>query len=181
MSTDKIVVLVGESGCGKTIVTKSLNKRGFNIIKSYTTRRPRYKGEEGHIFVDDIPEDRTDVVSFDKYDGNYYWAYRSQYQNLGLTAYTLEPQGAYKVKDDIHDAEIIIIYLKVDTTERLNRMLGREKDYNLFNPNHEDIYKRVLNRIANDRDAFKVVKADYIIDGHMSIEEITNTIISLIT
>ncbi len=49
-NTDIIICLVGESGSGKSTIAELLEKEGYNYIKSYTTRKPRYKGERGHIF-----------------------------------------------------------------------------------------------------------------------------------
>lgn len=49
---DKLILLVGPSGSGKTTIAKELEKEGYNIIHSYTTRKPREPNEWGHTFVD---------------------------------------------------------------------------------------------------------------------------------
>ena len=49
---DKIVCLVGPSGSGKTTIAKELEMMDYNIIHSYTTRKPREPNEWGHTFVD---------------------------------------------------------------------------------------------------------------------------------
>ena len=48
---DKIICLVGPSGSGKTTIAKELEKEGYNIIHSYTDRKPRVENEWGHTFV----------------------------------------------------------------------------------------------------------------------------------
>ena len=49
---DKLILLVGASGSGKTTIAKELEQKGFNVIHSYTTREPRKPNEWGHIFID---------------------------------------------------------------------------------------------------------------------------------
>ena len=101
--TDKIVNLVGASGSGKTTLAKELEKKGFNVLQSYTTRKPRCKSEWGHTFMEDwFPVytdsvltgfesiegkyiDIDDVVAyFNDYDtSEYYFATKDQYQGKG--------------------------------------------------------------------------------------------------
>lgn len=49
---DRIINIVGASGTGKTTIAKELEKEGFNIIHSFTTRKPRCKDEWGHTFLE---------------------------------------------------------------------------------------------------------------------------------
>ncbi|MDV7402737.1 hypothetical protein RZS08_65550, partial [Arthrospira platensis SPKY1] len=58
---DKIICLCGESGSGKTTIAELLEKEGYNYIQSYTTRKARFEGEKGHIFVDEPPMDSTGI------------------------------------------------------------------------------------------------------------------------
>ena len=47
-----LIVLCGKSGCGKTTIASLLQEKyNLKVIQSYTTRPPRYKNEEGHIFI----------------------------------------------------------------------------------------------------------------------------------
>ena len=47
-----LYLIVGPSGVGKTTIAKELTKRfGYFQVRSYTTRPPRFEGEEGYIFL----------------------------------------------------------------------------------------------------------------------------------
>jgi guanylate kinase len=78
---DKIICLVGPSGSGKTTVARGLEKEGYNIIQSYTTRKPRFEGEWGHTFIEEykllpgigLPKDM--IAYFNSYNsGHHYFA-----------------------------------------------------------------------------------------------------------
>jgi guanylate kinase len=98
---DRIIALVGESGSGKTTIAKELEKRGYNVIKSYTTRPEREPGEWGHIFGDmdwyfnDTNGDRVIADTF--YNNEYYWATKEQYQGKGTSIYIIDPLGTYSL------------------------------------------------------------------------------------
>lgn len=76
---DTIFCLVGPSGSGKTTVAKALEKHGYNVIQSYTTRPQRSDNEWGHTFVTAIYSDKPpwvmdNVIAYNEFAGNHYWA-----------------------------------------------------------------------------------------------------------
>ena len=47
-----LFLFVGKSASGKTTIVNLLEKTyGYKAVESYTTRKPRYDGERGHIFI----------------------------------------------------------------------------------------------------------------------------------
>ena len=47
-----LLVLLGESGTGKTTIANELrNKYNMKVLQSYTTRPKRDENEDGHTFV----------------------------------------------------------------------------------------------------------------------------------
>lgn len=180
---DKIICLVGASGSGKTTLAKRLGKLGYNIIHSYTTRKPRYEGEWGHIFIDhwlpvysdnvfigvENPNydnqyiDIDDMIAyFNNYNkGEHYFATRRQYRGKGTSIYVVDPSGVEEVKENVKDAEVITIYLMADNEVRKSRMIkdGRTE---------EDI----LDRLYKDLDIFATCKCDYVVDCNRHIDSI---------
>jgi guanylate kinase len=177
---DKIICLVGESGSGKSTIAELLEIEGYNYIQSYTTRKPRFDDEKGHIFVNYIPtvlnlngcsEEmilKSGIIAYTYFDNNHYWATKEQYKGKGISLYVIDPLGVKELKNIVKDAEIICIYIKVDETERVRRMLTKR-----------DI-QDVNDRIEHDREAFKIIQCDYVISNNDNIENIIKLINQII-
>lgn len=139
---DRIINLVGASGTGKTTIAKHLKGKGFNIIKSYTTRKPRRENEWGHIFIrgnwevvdlfcaidrrgNDIEIPKGNMIAYKNLYRDHYFATKEQYQGKGTSIYIVDPDGAEQVKRDVDDAEVITIALNADKENRMHRIRGR--------------------------------------------------------
>lgn len=170
---NKLVILVGESGSGKTTLCRELEKRGFYIIQSYTTRKQRCENEYGHTFVNEKPDDIESVLAYTYYAGNHYWATHEQYLDKGNVVYTLDPSALYDIKDKAK-AEVIIIYLKADYYIRKQRLVDRcIEDKGTFTT--KDTLE-VHERLDNDIDKFRVIKADYILDAGFPTSELADIV-----
>ena len=64
-----IYVLIGESGSGKDTIAKELSKLGYKQVISYTTRPPRYTGEDTHIFIPPEEVKNYELAAYTMYDG----------------------------------------------------------------------------------------------------------------
>lgn len=180
---DRLVLLVGASGSGKTTVAKELEKEGYNIIHSYTTRPPREHDEWGHIFVDketfkqDIIRKPT-TIAYTFYNRHHYWATKEQYQGKGTSIYVVDPSGAEQVRQNVKDAEIITIYLTADESIRYQRICSRElKKYK-----EVSIGKRMIidieadERIQEDKKIFSKCKCDYVVDANRELGQVVTDI-----
>ncbi len=185
---DKIICLIGESGAGKTAIAQRLEAQGFNVIKSYTTRSPRTLKEGGHIFVDKVPMvqgkmfdpqftpehfqyiDTSDMIAYTFYDGHHYWATRGQYQNLGMSIYVVDPVGVDMLLDKVQDADVILLYLKADKANRIDRMSEQGRSV-----------QDVGQRIGHDQDAFRIVRCHWIVDANGNIDEVIRTVSRLLS
>lgn len=144
---DKLILLVGESGSGKSTVADILhNVYKLKQLQSYTTRKPRFEGEGGHIFIDLNQYnnmDKSSIVAYNFYHNNHYFATKQQVIESDI--YIIDPKGIEDFKQHYNgEKEYIIIYLQVPEEEREKRMKIRNDDM-----------QSIKERIQNDRQDFK--------------------------
>ena len=121
-----LFLFVGKSASGKTTIANLLEEKYlFEQVQSYTTRKPRYEGETGHIFVTEEEFNAfEDLVSYTFYNGNQY----------GTTASLLDKNDIFVV--DVPGVEsllqkyktnrpICIIYFDTTVATRIRRMINR--------------------------------------------------------
>ena len=184
----KVLALVGESGAGKSLMASLLAEdERFNYIQSYTTREPRKVNEEGHIFTDKIVYDKHcnlngldgfKIIVETYYDGAYYWTVSTQFKENKINVYTIDPKGIEGLKKN-KEFDILIVYLKADQEIRINRMTKREmENHTSKNVGWDYEISRSLawGRIANDKEAFRIVQADYIVDANNQSSEVLEDI-----
>lgn len=178
----KVLALVGESGSGKSTIASLLAKdEKFNYVQSYTTREPRKANEDGHIFTDKIVYDKHcnlngiggfKIIAETYYDGAYYWTCGFQFLKDKINVYTIDPKGIEELKKN-KEFDILIVYLKADEKVRDNRMDLRRLQ------NGETLENPIGNndkRLKNDREAFRIVQADYIVDANNQANEVLEDI-----
>lgn len=140
-----IVLLVGKSGTGKSTVEKILVEQyGYKAVKSYTTRKPRYDGEDTHIFAtdEDYEKMKDDICAFTEFDGYKYWATNEQVDKADV--YIVDPAGIKYFKNNYRgDKKIITVELLAQKSTRYKRM--RERG--------DSIYK-AYKRLRHDRKVF---------------------------
>lgn len=143
-----IFLIVGCSGSGKTTITEQLEQKyGLKSIQSYTTRKPRYNGETGHIFISDEEFDKlTDMVAYTEFAGNRYCATVEQVENNDL--YIIDPKGVdFFMKSYKGSKTPKVIFISSDMTTRYERMKSRAEENDC---EFMDAVKSSLERITND-------------------------------
>lgn len=169
-SLKNIYILMGESGSGKTSVQNILcNEYFMKPVVSYTTREPRYTGEDNHIFISktefDTLENKAASVC---YSGSYYCATTDQVDSADI--YTLDVDGFISFTQLYRGNKgYRVIYIQSPEYIRAERMERRGDKPN-------DISKR----ISEDRIKFKNAAdyADFTVknNGNTSINNIVNKI-----
>ena len=147
-----IFLIVGCSGSGKTTITEQLEQKyGLKSIQSYTTRKPRYDGETGHIFISDEEFDKlTDMVAYTEFAGNRYCATAEQVENNDL--YIIDPKGVdFFMKAYKGSKTPKIIFISSNLTTRYERMVGRAETKG---KSHQEAIESSLTRIVNDAGEF---------------------------
>lgn len=154
-----LILLVGKSGTGKSTVEKILvNKHEYKAVKSYTTRKPRYDGEDTHIFVSDADYKKMqdDICAFTEFDGYKYWATNEQVNNADI--YIVDPAGVNSLKKQYTgDRKIITVELLAQRKVRYNRMRKRG-----------DSMWSAYKRLRHDRKAFAKFNADMTINANIN-------------
>ena len=147
-----IFLIVGCSGSGKTTITERLEQKyGLKSIQSYTTRKPRYEGETGHIFISDEEFDKlTDMVAYTEFAGNRYCATAEQVEDNDL--YIIDPKGIdFFMKSYKGSKTPKIIFISSNLTTRYERMVERAETKG---KSHQEAIESSLTRIVNDAGEF---------------------------
>ena len=139
-----IALFIGPSGSGKTTIAEYLVKNyDFTQIESYTTRKPRYDGEVGHIFVSNEEFDQLrDFVAYTEFDGNRYAATAEQVESNDI--YVVDVAGAEYFKEKYHGTKKpVVFYFNLPGNVLKQRMLDRG-----------DPIEAIMQRMDNDERMF---------------------------
>lgn len=141
---NNIVLLVGPSGSGKTTIAEYLDKHyGMKSIRSYTTRAPRYPGEDSHTFISNDEFDALEnIVAYTEFDGHRYCATQEQIDSHDI--YVVDVHGVMTLQEHYHgDKMLLVVYLDVSPDTCRERMAERG-----------DGGLTIAHRLANDETAF---------------------------
>lgn len=162
-----LLVLLGESGTGKTTIANELrNKYNMKVLQSYTTRPKRDENEDGHTFVS-LGEYLLlkDKVAENKYSGYLYCATEEQVNENDI--YVCDCEGIKMLRETYKgDKKIIVVRLTCPRDERIKRM---EKDRRTS--------QTILLRDLYDEKAFQYADmlADYMLDND-NLEETVDAV-----
>lgn len=121
-----LYLLVGKSASGKSTIADILERTyGHKSVESYTTRKPRYDGERGHIFISESDFDNLgELVAYTEYDGNRYGTTSAQLDECSL--YVVDIPGIDTLLKRYNtERPIRIIYFNASVRTRILRMIDR--------------------------------------------------------
>ena len=133
-------LFVGPSASGKTSVAdllekycyrkpydteKFFEKHYYKQVKSYTTRLPRYEGENNHVFITKEEFDKLEnMIAYTEYDDNFYCSTAEQLDEADI--YVVDIPGVKTLIENYDtDREIKVWYFSVDVATRVKRMRSR--------------------------------------------------------
>lgn len=122
-----LFLFVGKSSSGKTTVASKLEEKyGCSQVQSYTTRKPRYDGEIGHIFVTNEEFNNLgELAAYTYYNSNHYGTTFKQLDECDI--YVIDVPGVKTLLEKCknYNRPICIIYFDSTVYNRINRMLDR--------------------------------------------------------
>lgn len=145
MTNNKLILLVGKSASGKSLVASILDKTyGYKPVESYTTRKPRHFAESGHIFIsEDDFMNLGELAAYTFYNGNQYGVTYDQLNQCNV--YVIDVPGVESLLKNLNGSRsICIIYLEAAVSTRINRMVERGAS------DHEIISRLLTDDTTND-------------------------------
>ena len=172
---EKIIIISGNSGAGKTTIAKILVSQMPNLKKilTCTTRQKRlseidgvdYKFVSEEQFRNYIKND--ELNEYENYAGNYYGSLRSDVVNLinsdKIPLFVVETKGALSLRDKFFDS--VTIFVKAPSMDKLEQRLRDRGD-------SEESIKIRLNEIKNE--SLREKEFDYIIINDKLEDAINN-------
>ena len=130
-------LVVGLLGAGKDSLINAVQKTvPMKLLKSYTTRHPRYNGENTHTFINKEEYDslHNKLATFDL-NGVHYCSTKEQVDNSDV--YVIDNEGARQFLNNYGgNKPVKIIYIDTPSELRKQRMIKR-------GDNENDIHKRI--------------------------------------
>lgn len=143
-----LIALIGVSGSGKTTLANKVSKKyNYNVLKSYTTRKPRENDEadlSSHLFctLEQARSMRDQIVCSNWFAGNFYYCTEEQLDNADI--YVTDIKGLKDLLENYHNKPVISIFLEVDSSIAAERMERRGDDN-----------EAIMKRLQHDSEAFK--------------------------
>lgn len=142
---NKLYLFVGKSASGKSLISTILEKTcGYRPVESYTTRKPRYCGETGHIFVSDEEfVNIGELAAYTIYNGNQYGVTYEQLEQC--STYVIDVPGVENLLKNLNGSRpICIVYFDAAVSTRIMRMIERGAG------DHEIIGRLLTDDTTND-------------------------------
>lgn len=142
MDKYKIIILCGESGCGKdTLKNNALEKLSdiFHRVITATTR-PRREGEidgQDYYFLTEKEFNNTEMIESCCFNNWHYGTPTTSLSKDKINLLVLNPEGIYNLLKETEKYDIKIIRLIASDKERMLRQLNRETE-----PNVDEIVRR---------------------------------------
>ena len=186
-----ITLIVGRTGSGKTrLVNELINNYNMNVVKSYTTRPKRNKGDNGYKFISDA-DMYPDKLAHTVIDGYEYFTLAKDIQSKDI--YVVDPKGVIDLAEKLPEMTFKIYYVYADKETRAMVAGKRDGKQNFLkrDASEDAMFTEFENRIHDKKNPLPdniygvvVIKNDYtpasigkwaqcIYENHILVEELT--------
>ena len=122
-----LFLFVGRSASGKTTIANMLaEKYGYSQVESYTTRKPRFDGEPGHIFISEEEfKNLGELAAYTYYNNNHYCTTFEQLSESDI--YVIDVPGVESLLEKLQGdtRPICVIYFDASVYNRILHMIDR--------------------------------------------------------
>lgn len=159
IETKKIIILLGISGSGKSILGSYLETLGISRLKTHTTKMPRKNETNAYHYVSKEEFDKLDKLEQTYYAGNYYCLSRKEVERHkeDLVYCIVDSRGAKQIKKNFD--KVSIVYIHIDQKQQEERLRKR-------GDSEDEIKKRITYSIQSDEVKNDIEIADYIITNN---------------
>lgn len=141
------LILVGKAAAGKDHLKQRLQKKGFNIGVSHTTRKPRVNETDGvdYHFVSEeefkAMINRGEFIEYMEFNNWFYGQTEEDFNNADVMI--MSKDGLDMLPKQYRD-QCVVIYLDVDRMTRIERLNHRN-----------DVNDSIMRRMNTDEEQFK--------------------------
>lgn len=143
-----LLLILGASGSGKSTLCTELEKRyGLKSIPSYTTRQPRFEGEQGHTFITEDEFDKLkDILAYAETDNCRYAVTKEMFEDEQYSIYVIDMTGLKYLYEHYHgDRPLISVFIDCDVYDRFKHMVYRTDSRTYY-----EKMEAALHRIEHD-------------------------------
>lgn len=155
-------LIVARTSRGKDYLRELLESSyNWKFVKSRTTRKPRYEGEDTHIFISREETEATpesEIIAKTEINGEIYFATKEDLDKAD--AYIIDPNGIEYLCDKCKDEWFEILYIRTGKEAADNAAKERAKN----SPNPETEFETYKKRCEAEDDQFTTFEA-YIENG----------------
>lgn len=161
---NKIALFIGRTGSGKSFFAKALEKKGYRVLKSYTTRPKRNKDDVDHIFISQEEANLiTNKVAYTEINNYEYFATKEQIEKNDI--YIIDPRGYYELIENAPNYKFNIFYIEGNNKYRENMVKQRSehdnKNFDKRNASEDKMFTEFEQKIKEGLIKVIIVKNNY--------------------